>query len=235
MCSRAGGSYTAPHIDFYGTDAYIYLVSGEKLWIVAPPEKTKEFNALFKQDDKAAMIRLTKEEKTYMKQHRIRVIHQRAGDVVYMAGGWPHLVKNLTATVAFGNSYLRPWKMHGFFAFLKEYGLEQAARLIDVVEVTRQWMDEERQREWGVTPSMVEEIMRTWGTWIKTHIIPGTLAGGGGPWGDGRCGVGRVKHSRYRTLVSHCALPLLCIAVRVLCASPSVVWGWLGSVIVRDA
>ena len=34
---HSGGSYTAPHVDFFGTDAYLYLVSGEKLWFLAPP------------------------------------------------------------------------------------------------------------------------------------------------------------------------------------------------------
>jgi JmjC domain, hydroxylase len=157
-------------VDFYGADAYIYLVSGEKLWIYAPPEKAKEFDAMFKRPHKAATIRLTKAEKAYMQQHHIRVIHQRADEVVFLNGGWPHMVKNLTDTVAFGNSYVRPWKMDAFLRFLKQYGVEQASRLVNVIEVVQRWADDRRRREWGVTPGEYEAVMRKWGSWIRAHV-----------------------------------------------------------------
>jgi hypothetical protein len=161
-------------VDFYGADAYLYLVSGEKLWMMAPPEKLKEFNAMFKQQNKAATIRFTKAEKLYMRRHQIRVIHQHAGDVVFLSAGWPHMVKNLTDTVSFGNSYLRPWKIHNFFSFLQEYGLEQASRLVNVREVVRRWMDKEQQREWGIAPAEVIQITRRWGGWIRKLFSSGS-------------------------------------------------------------
>lgn len=169
-----GGSYTAPHVDFFGSDAYLYLVSGEKLWFLAPAEKEAEFDALFKNEKHAATIRLTKEQKVYMRQHRMRVIHQHAGEIVFVPGGWPHMVKNLSDTVSFGNSYLRPWKMHLFLEFVRRHGLTYASRLINAVGVIRAWMDDDQQRKWGVTSDEVERVMKRWGTWIKTHVVPGS-------------------------------------------------------------
>jgi ribosomal protein L16 Arg81 hydroxylase len=169
--SCVGGSYTAPHLDFYGADAYVYLVSGEKLWILAPPEKVREFDAMFKNDQKAATIRFTKEQKQYMLRHQIRVVHQKAGDIIFISGGWPHLVKNLTDTVSFGNSYLRPWRMEYFFDFLKMYGLDQAQTLVNVKGVVREWMTTERQREWGLSSSYVQEVMQKWAPFIRRHSL----------------------------------------------------------------
>ena len=139
-----------------------------------PPEKETEFDALFKNENHAATIRLSKAQKLYMKQHRMRVIHQRAGDIVFVPGGWPHMVKNLTDTVSFGNSFLRPWKMYDFVAFVRQHGLAYASRLVNAVGVIRAWMDEDRQREWGVSSDDADRVMRKWGAWIKTHIVPGS-------------------------------------------------------------
>jgi hypothetical protein len=159
----SAGSYTAPHVDFYGTDAYLYLVSGEKLWFLAPPEQTDEFMRLFKRDDRGATIRLSKEQKDCMEQHHMSFIHQRAGDVVFVPAGWPHMVKNLSATVSFGNSYLRPWNMPLFLAFVQEQGLEDCSSLLNVRGIIEAWMSDERQREWGVTPEQAQHVMHQWG------------------------------------------------------------------------
>ena len=72
--------------------------SGEKLWLCAPPEKQREFDALLKRQEKAAGVRFTAKEKAYMQRHHIRAIHQRPGEAVYMSPGWPHSVKNLTGS-----------------------------------------------------------------------------------------------------------------------------------------
>jgi ribosomal protein L16 Arg81 hydroxylase len=175
MCSACatGGSYTAPHVDFYGADAFLHLVSGEKLWLLAPPEKEAEFLQLFQRPQRGATIRLSKADTLRMAQHRMRVIHQRAGEAVFVPGGWAHMVKNLSATVSFGNSYLRPWRLPALLAFVRQQGLAQASRLVDVVGVVRAWMDETRQREWGVSADEAALVLRQWGAWIKAHVVPG--------------------------------------------------------------
>jgi hypothetical protein len=169
ICSA--GSYTAPHVDFYGTDAYLYLVSGEKLWLLAPPEETKAFMRLFKRDERGATIRLSKQERELMEQHHMSFIHQRAEDVVFVPAGWPHMVKNLSATVSFGNSYLRPWNMPRFLAFVKKQGLEDCASQLNVRGIIEAWLSDERQREWGVTREQAQHVMDKWGSWIQKDVI----------------------------------------------------------------
>jgi hypothetical protein len=161
-------------VDFFGTDAYLHLVSGEKLWFLAPPEHKAAFMRLFKRDNRGATIRLSKKQKKLMEQHNMSFIHQRAGDAVFVPAGWPHMVKNLSDTVSFGNSYLRPWNMPRFLAFVKhpKQGLEKCSRLLNVRGIIEAWMSEQRQREWGVTPDQAEDVMRKWGKWIKKNVMP---------------------------------------------------------------
>lgn len=139
---------------------------------MAPPEKQAEFDGLFKREHRGATIRLTEEEKAYMRLHRMRVIHQRADEAVFIPGGWPHMVKNLSDTVSFGNSYVRPWRMHLFLSFVRAEGLASASRLVNVIGIVRAWLDDNQPREWGVTLEETRRIMQQWGRWIKTHVTP---------------------------------------------------------------
>jgi hypothetical protein len=118
------GSYTAAHTDFYGADAYIYLVEGTKLWFMAPPESKDAFMKIFKHNVPCSTP--SKERNQEFKDADIHAIIQNAGDTVFVPGGWPHCVKNLTDTVAFGHSYIRPWNLKYTIEYLKEWGHEYA-------------------------------------------------------------------------------------------------------------
>lgn len=111
------GSFTGAHVDWYGCDAFMQLLEGEKLWYLAPPEKETEFRRLLQggldgAPSKAvqATCRSTKDREAFL-LHSVQAVHQQAGDIIYVPGGWVHAVKNLTDTVSFGNSYLRGWKL----------------------------------------------------------------------------------------------------------------------------
>ena len=168
LCVAIGGSYTAPHLDYYGADAFLYQVSGEKLWLCAPPDQKAAFDALLRQRDKAAGARFTSTEKACMERHHIRAVHQRPGVAVYMPSGWPHAVKNLTDVVSFGNSYLRPWSFGALCAYLHRAGdLEVASRLVHVAGVARAWMDPQRQREWGITDDARRAVSVKWARLLR--------------------------------------------------------------------
>ena len=46
-----------------------------------------------------------------MLSHAIEAVHQKAGDLVYVPGGWWFASKNLTDTTAFGSSMIRTCKL----------------------------------------------------------------------------------------------------------------------------
>ena len=49
-----------------------------------------------------------------MEKHQFSVIHQRAGEFLYLPAGWGHAVYHATPTVMVGFSLLHPWNMHLF-------------------------------------------------------------------------------------------------------------------------
>jgi hypothetical protein len=164
------GSFTPTHTDWYGCDAYVQLVEGEKVWYLAPPRADAVFRQLFDEhggtDTSASAstdaqstvtaasaaaeepeakrrkparpvkaVKVSKANKdmtTIMLRHGIHAVHQRAGDILYVPGGWTHAVKNLTDTVAFGGSYLREWNWPAMINYLNQ---PQGLSKIDTINV----------------------------------------------------------------------------------------------------
>lgn len=129
------GSYTSVHYDWFGTDGYLQLVEGEKLWWLAPPESQAEFRALFSDNGNVNVTRLSKKATQQLVDMGAHAIVQRAGDMIFVPGGWVHCVKNLTDTVAFGGSYFRAWKLPYLIQYLigttKELTTSAAEQLFD--------------------------------------------------------------------------------------------------------
>lgn len=137
------GSSTSAHVDFMGADGFLQLVVGEKLWIIAPPEHHRLFFELFERSA-LPFDRFPPATIQLMYENNFQLVHQRAGDIVYVPGGWPHAVKNRTMTVAFGCSYIRPWKLH---------------RTLDFIEMhlpTHESIDEYFVNVWGLFDSIKE-------------------------------------------------------------------------------
>jgi hypothetical protein len=114
MLIGSQGSFTAVHSDWYGADAYLQLQQGEKLWYLAPPEHEAAFRRLFLGDHASKSVCVTVASKAHtddLLRHGVHVVHQKAGDIIFVPGGWLHAVKNLSDTVAFGSNYLRGWKL----------------------------------------------------------------------------------------------------------------------------
>jgi hypothetical protein len=102
------GSHLKSTIEPYGVDVYSYLVEGEKLWYLAPPECESTFRELF---DGRAPLDVSEAELKAHQRVGIVALHQRAGDAVYIPGGWISIAQSITATVSFGSAYLRAWKL----------------------------------------------------------------------------------------------------------------------------
>jgi hypothetical protein len=94
-----------------------------------------------------------------MMDHQIFMIEQHAGDVVFMPGGWVHAVKNRTNTVAFGNSYIRPWKLTHTLDHILLVGWETAVVRINIkVLFQRVFQCEALILQMGVTKASLDAI-----------------------------------------------------------------------------
>lgn len=142
-------------------------MSGEKLWVIGPPESAIEFHRLFTDPRKTARIRFSEQERECMAEHQIRVVHQRADEMVYVPAGWLHMVKHLTDTVSFGNSYLRPWRMGALLSYVRTHGAGTTRRSINLPELMRRWESAWWQREWGLSHAQVNEVAQAWATQLR--------------------------------------------------------------------
>jgi len=137
------GSFTAVHSDWYGADAYLQLQQGEKLWYLAPPEHESAFRRLFQGTKASKTVSVTSASKAHsdeMLRHGVHAVHQKAGDIIFVPGGWLHAVKNLTDTVAFGSNYLRGWKLPTLVRWAHKEGaasVDSATRPINVAGIFR--------------------------------------------------------------------------------------------------
>jgi hypothetical protein len=148
-------SYVEAKVESFGVDAYSYLVEGERLWYLAPPECTEEFRAHF--CGKAPLdadLRRSAPIGLY-------VAHQKAGDAVYLPGGWIYAVQSLTSmTVAFGAAYLRAWNLSAMLDEVEAKGLAIAQARLNVQGV----LDtiEEDDSHGGLTREDVHALQQRW-------------------------------------------------------------------------
>ena len=135
------GTHTNTHTDWYGADGAAQLMEGEKLWLMAPPHHAAAFNALFPQTKHFNLAPTNADPKVAERFEALYAlsgscaVHQRTGDIIYVPGGWPHAVINLTDAVSIGWSYLRPWKLKGCLEWAREQGPEKTASVADLAAV----------------------------------------------------------------------------------------------------
>jgi hypothetical protein len=114
----AAGTYTAAHTDFMGCDGWLQLVSGVKLWLYGLPQHRAAFLRRFAHRISTSSISAA--DRRHFRVMGVRAFLQRAGDLVVMPGGVPHAVHNLTPTVAFGGSHLRPYALPHVIDYLQD-------------------------------------------------------------------------------------------------------------------
>ena len=94
-------SYTDWHVDFGGSSVWYHLISGKKVFAMAPP--TEKNLQSFK-----AWASSGKQESTFFAAHveRARLVTVNAGETVLIPAGWPHAVYTPEHSVAVGGNFL---------------------------------------------------------------------------------------------------------------------------------
>lgn len=124
------GSFTGANTGIYGCDEYMHLIEGERLWYLAPAEQLDLFRALFdgitadaepmpKQGAKktVAVTKASKDHTKKLLENGVHAVHQKAGETIFIPGGWVRAIKNLSNTVTFGGYYLRAWNLRHTIAY----------------------------------------------------------------------------------------------------------------------
>jgi hypothetical protein len=149
------GAHPPPAVEPLGFDSYNYLVEGEKVWFMAPPESADAFRRLF-----ANRAPLDAESTNYDAHLRLGVhaVHQKAGDAVFIPGGWVHASQCLTYTVSFGSSYLRAWKLLRTISSTSGRSHDDVARNVNIDEIFGKLFE----RNWGVDDEELDAIRTAW-------------------------------------------------------------------------
>jgi hypothetical protein len=95
-------TWTRPHVDAAGHSVWQQLVEGEKMWILARPEKKDVIQAHFHDERTVRWSQLATEDSEWLEDNRCFMVLQRAGDLLYnvIPRGWPHMCTHLTDTIA---------------------------------------------------------------------------------------------------------------------------------------
>ena len=102
-------TWTRPHVDTAGDSVWQMLVEGEKMWILARPEKKDAMKVHFHDNRTMRWSQLETEDKDWLVDNRCLMVLQKAGDLLYIPKGWPHMCTHLTDTIALNSNLLHTW------------------------------------------------------------------------------------------------------------------------------
>lgn len=151
----APNSHIDPKVEPYGLDSYSYLLEGEKVWFLAPPPSIIPFRHLF-----ANRTPLDHESTSFADHHRLNIIaiHQKAGDAVYIPGGWIYVWQSVIQTIAFGSTYLRAWNLNHTIDYASEHSQQSVESGINIRGV----FNTVKEGNWGVAPAELTSIDKRW-------------------------------------------------------------------------
>ena len=144
----------------FGVDSYSYLVEGEVLWLLAPPECSARLRQLLESSSAGSPLSLLASPslRRQLECSGVVAVHQRAGDALFMPGGWLRVSQSLCSTVSLGSCYLRAWKLEHTLehaAELGQLGAERGLNLNGVFETLQ-------AGNWGVSNEHAELLQARW-------------------------------------------------------------------------
>jgi hypothetical protein len=151
-------TWTRPHVDTAGDSVWQLLVEGEKLWVLARPEKKDAMKAQFHKDRTIRWSQFETTDRDWLVDNRCLQILQRAGDLLYIPSGWVHMVCHLTDTIAINSNLLHGWDFASAVDALDfgrfdegEWGMYEAAYRLAVAPtaaVGLRWDEAETRAVW---------------------------------------------------------------------------------------
>jgi ribosomal protein L16 Arg81 hydroxylase len=142
-----------------------------KLWILAPGREKETFNELFGSSQGVNVTKGNEQRTAKMVNHQFHCILQQPGDLVFIPGGWWHCVKNLTDTMGFGGSFLRPWCLSSTIEYAESVGPNIARSIFDIDAIFAQFA-EESTANLGITDKVKAEIIQQWTDMIRRKRWP---------------------------------------------------------------
>ena len=102
-------TWTRPHVDTGRDSVWQQLVEGEKLWILARPEKKDAMKAHFHDARTVRWSQLQTADKDWLLDNHCYMVLQKEGDLLYIPAGWPHMCTHLTDIIALNSNLLHGW------------------------------------------------------------------------------------------------------------------------------
>ena len=151
-------TWTRPHVDTAGDSVWQMLVEGEKLWILARPEAKDAMKAQFHDDKTLRWSQLDTDDREWLSDHRCLMVLQKAGDLLYIPKGWPHMCTHLTDTIALNCNLLHSWDFASAMAGLdfnrlapeevEQYRTALAVAVSSTTPAGLGWAADEAQATW---------------------------------------------------------------------------------------
>jgi hypothetical protein len=112
---------THAHVDKLGVGAACFLAGGVKVWLIAPPERTKAFHALFPDSQCIPWADLGRPQwQETMTQQGVTLVVHRADELLWLPSGWPHAVFHVTRTTMISCSVVLPHSLPTLLSYVED-------------------------------------------------------------------------------------------------------------------
>jgi histone arginine demethylase JMJD6 len=136
-------SGTTIHIDPLGTSAWNASLRGYKLWLLLPPETpgyiAKGKEVLMKNEDDEAIMYFRNIFPRIKLKYGVKemIFIQKPGDIVFVPGGWWHVVVNLTDTIAVTQNYCNSVNFSKIWTYVRKERRKMAVKLLKELKLRR--------------------------------------------------------------------------------------------------
>jgi histone arginine demethylase JMJD6 len=171
-------SGTGLHVDPLGTSAWNAVVSGSKRWVLFPPRVSKSLLVRPGCSEGIAWFHNVWARMTPDRKRELGAIEfvQRAGEVVYVPGGWFHAVINLELTTAVTHNFAPSQQAEFIWLRTRNARPRMAQHLLRVVD---QLAESDRDfkriakkiRRLQTVPALLESSSSSSSSWSSSDVI----------------------------------------------------------------